>query len=916
MLRNRFSHDVEPLEPRRLLSTVSFEQPQRYTVGDDAQSVAVADLGNGHPDVVVSFGGYYGEGDTIVGAGVGVLLGNGDGTFAPMTTWAAGSSTGAVAVADLGNGHPDIVVTNNAGNTVTVLLGNGDGTFAAPQSYVVGNDPVAVAIADLGNGHPDLIVANEGGDSVSVLLGHGDGTFAAQTTFATGGSPDAVATADLGNGHVDLAVANSANANVSVLLGNGDGTFQPQTTFPTGRDPDSIAIADLGNGHPDVIVANQGADTVSVLPGNGDGTLGGQAVYPVGLNPAAVAVADLGDGHPDLVVANNYLSTRGTQYTLSVLPGVGDGTFGTQKVFEGDGGVALAAADLGRGSTDLVVCESNQVAVLLNAPSTHNQLVMSAVSGDPSNGGEITVTIGDANGNRVEDDDSTVTLAIASGPANATLGINPSQTASAGSTVFVLSSIDVAGTYTVTATDGDDTPATSVPFTISANGTSAFTPTLGSSTLPASGVAGSAIAGSVTVGIRNASNAAASDDLDVAIYASLNPTDDSDAVLLNDATANLDLASNGTSNVTVPITAVPPGLNGTYTLFARVADTSRGLSTSSPGPTLAVTPSTKLSFTAVPVNAVAAQVITPPVTVTEEDLDGTPLTTGTGDVTLSINGGTLGGTLTEPLFDGVATFSDLTIAAAGTYTLTATDAADLPGTSAPFAVAKGSPLVPTIAATTLPATNVIGGKTGAVARVTLTNGGTALRGALTSVQLLFSTDGRAADGIPIRTVKVRLSLKAGASRTVQVPFLKLPAVAAGDYRLVARVVNADQTTAQASSAGAFALAEPFVSLVPSAASSVAGAGHVQAVSFVVSNVGNVAAKGSTTISLYGSTGTTVAGAAAVYSRKQALPLPAGRSRVFHIRLSAAKWAHVLTLGTLVVQVVDPAGTSATVALPA
>ena len=54
--------------------------------------------------------------------------------------------------------------------------------------------------------------------------------------------------------------------------------------------------------------------------------------------------------------------------------------------------------------------------------------------------------------------------------------------------------------------------------------------------------------------VRNASNVSASDNLDVAIYASLNPTDDADGVLLNRVAANLSLASDATTNVTVPIT--------------------------------------------------------------------------------------------------------------------------------------------------------------------------------------------------------------------------------------------------------------------------------------------------------------------------------------------------------------------------
>ena len=65
-------------------------------------------------------------------------------------------------------------------------------------------------------------------------------------------------------------------------------------------------------------------------------------------------------------------------------------------------------------------------------------------------------------------------------------------------------------------------------------------------------------------------------------------------------------------------------------------------------------------------------------TVQVEDSLGNPVSGGTVTVALGNNPGdaTLGGTLTAPVVNGVATFSDLTLSQPGTgYTLTVTDSA-------------------------------------------------------------------------------------------------------------------------------------------------------------------------------------------------------------------------------------------------
>jgi len=174
-----------------------------------------------------------------------------------------------VAVADLdGDSVPDLVLANTLSDDVSVLLGNGDGSFQPAASFAAGNLPRWVAVADLdGDSAPDLVTANILSNNVNVLLGNGDGSFQPAASFPAGTIPFAVAVADLdGDSLPDIVTANLDSEDVSVLPGNGDGTFQAPADFWAGRDPQGIAVADLdGDAAPDVVTANGSSNNVTVL---------------------------------------------------------------------------------------------------------------------------------------------------------------------------------------------------------------------------------------------------------------------------------------------------------------------------------------------------------------------------------------------------------------------------------------------------------------------------------------------------------------------------------------------------------------------------------------------------------------------------------------------------------------------------
>jgi hypothetical protein len=382
--------------------TVSYE-----TGGQVPYSVVIADVNSdGKPDLIVA-NSNCGQGCSGDGS-IGVLLGNGNGTFQFARSYSSGGRQPfSVAVADVnGDGNPDVLVGEFCASfcpvdgLVAVLLGNGDGAFQAPLLYFAGGAaPDSIGVADLnGDGKPDLVVAEScatvscldsrlvGSVSlVGVLLGNGDGTFQTAQIYASGATnPEQLTVADVnGDGKLDVIFANACMdalciphpglGVISVLLGNGDGSFQQPKTYASGGfNAWTVGVGDINrDGKPDVVVANNCffsditcGNSTSVLLGKGDGTFDTAHTYnSAGFAATGIAVADVdGDGNPDLIVSNEFPFQNGKS-TVSVLLGKGDGTFAAEQTYDSGGLFAssVAIGDLnGDGSPDVVT--SNELA--------------------------------------------------------------------------------------------------------------------------------------------------------------------------------------------------------------------------------------------------------------------------------------------------------------------------------------------------------------------------------------------------------------------------------------------------------------------------------------------------------------------------------------------------------------------------
>ncbi len=402
------------------LDSGDFAAPAYYgstTVDDggsnNALGLALGDFtGDGRPDIVTA-------NDSIDGLTLYVDGAGGSFTAEPAI-YTGPSPAKQVVVGDFnGDGKLD-ALTLNANfpgaydETVSALLGNGDGTFGTPIQTDIGPNVQEVLTGDFnGDGKLDLAVLGNAhyytDGTVQLFDGKGDGTFTPGAVFDLGSplNTDGFETKDMveadlnGDGHPDLVIAtatlNSFAANATVLLGDGHGGFTVGTPMALGlgSSPALIAVGDVnGDGIPDIVAVPQltgGAETAEILLGHGDGTFGAATTVALPLPPGgsgnvingndyntAVTIGDVtGDGHADIVVGNN-------ETGIVVVPGKGDGTFGTGFVAQPGTGTfygTLALADVnGDGLSDLVTTDSSGayasssvppgISVAFNTPQT------------------------------------------------------------------------------------------------------------------------------------------------------------------------------------------------------------------------------------------------------------------------------------------------------------------------------------------------------------------------------------------------------------------------------------------------------------------------------------------------------------------------------------------------------------------
>jgi hypothetical protein len=189
-----------------------------------------------------------------------------------------------------------VVVAEDGGVQVGVLLGNGDGTFATEVDYpILGTEDLyGIAVADVnGDGFPDIATSansnSPANSGIAVLFGAGDGTFpnifGLISTLEVPGVnyapyPGEVQITDVdGDGNMDLVYTNANYGTVGIMFGTGTGSittpapfFFDPVEFPAGGYAYGLTVANItGDGTAAAVTANDDYAGASTLI-NANGT--------------------------------------------------------------------------------------------------------------------------------------------------------------------------------------------------------------------------------------------------------------------------------------------------------------------------------------------------------------------------------------------------------------------------------------------------------------------------------------------------------------------------------------------------------------------------------------------------------------------------------------------------------------------
>jgi hypothetical protein len=483
----------------------------------------------------------------------------------------------------------------------------------------------------------------------------------------------------------------SSNASITLSLGAnpGSGTLAGTLTVTATNGVatfSAIRINHAGAGY--TLAAASGTlspDTSAAFTINA----GAASILAFVQQPTNVAAASIFS--PIVLVAiqdgqGNTITAATNTVTLAISGNPGGSTLGGTAQVSAVAGVATFSNislnksannyTLSAGATGLTGATSSAFNVSPGAPAalkiTTQPVTVNVGATMPS----VVVTVRDASGNTVTSATNPVTLSFVSNTPGATLGGTPTIAALSGLATFADLTLDKPGQgFTLRAAASGLTPDTSAAFNAIGPVTQlVFTQQ------PTSTIRNGAIAPPMVIEARDA--------------AASKVTAFTGAVTLSIGNNPASGSLGGTTWVNaiggiatlggVSVSAAGTGYTLVASIAGNVSATSNGFDITSFGP------ASKLAFIVQPTNADASAAINPAVQVVVQDVNGNQVTNSTAAITMALGNpgsATLGGTVTISATGGIASFSDLTVSAAGIgYTLIASGTQVSSTTSSPFVI--------------------------------------------------------------------------------------------------------------------------------------------------------------------------------------------------------------------------------------
>lgn len=259
-------------------------------------------------------------------------------------TLTAPSSTRALRFIDWDSDGDDDLVALGDGELVTWRRGSGGFEFA--EAEILGFSPIALDLGDLdADGHLDVLVVNEASDSVELLRGGASG-FVAFATWPTVRDPNSVGVADTnGDGHLDVVV--SGDLGLYVHFGSGDGSLASPAA-PVTHYTSNVVTSDLDGDGAAEIICSSGSTVIVVQSTSLTEFATSSYVLPRSIQ--SMVAADInGDGDVDLVAAPE------SAFSISVQFGDGSGALQSPKLYAAQASLFIQAADFtGDGRLDLI----------------------------------------------------------------------------------------------------------------------------------------------------------------------------------------------------------------------------------------------------------------------------------------------------------------------------------------------------------------------------------------------------------------------------------------------------------------------------------------------------------------------------------------------------------------------------------